>query len=154
MRILDTGEYLTRAVEMLREGAGLVPVPVKGSSMTPFLTEGDIVSLSLPERPPKRGDIVLYQRAGGRWLLHRVMRREADGSCTMLGDAQTGEERGVSPDSILAVAVSVLHKGKRCEPSSLRWRFYATVWPALFRYRKRIFALRSRLKGGSPPRSE
>ena len=85
--ILDTKEYLDTVVELLAQGHRDVTVPVKGSSMVPFLHNGDVVYLNLPERPAKRGDILLYLRPDGRYILHRVVRRRKRG-LLMTGEAQ------------------------------------------------------------------
>lgn len=50
MRILDTKQYLDETVKLLENGAKELPVPVSGFSMAPFLSDGDTVILSLPER--------------------------------------------------------------------------------------------------------
>lgn len=64
MRKFVTQEYLNHAVDLLKNGIDNVPVPVTGYSMAPFLIEGDTVYLSLPDKQVKRGDIILYLRAG------------------------------------------------------------------------------------------
>ena len=88
-RILDTQEYLDTVCQLLQQGETSVAVPVAGGSMVPFLHNGDTVYLDLPDSPVKRGDIVLYTRSYGRYILHRVYRVRRDGSYIMVGDAQT-----------------------------------------------------------------
>lgn len=127
-KIVDTKEYLDMVCGLLREGHTKVPVTVAGSSMTPFLHHGDTVYLNPVQQPPKKGDIVLYTRPGGKYILHRVVEVRRDGSYIMLGDCQTERERIESADSIHGLVVCALHKGQMLTPESPRWRFFATVW--------------------------
>ena len=128
MKTVDTKEYLDVICGLLREGRREVSVPVAGSSMSPFLHHGDTVYLDPVEELPKRGDIVLFTRPSGQYILHRVVKVNADGSYIMLGDAQTQRERIESAASIHGIVVSALHKGKLLTPKSFRWRIFATVW--------------------------
>ena len=128
MRMVDTKQYLDMICGLLREGNREISVPVAGSSMTPFLHHGDMVYLNPVDAPPKRGDIVLYTRPGGQYILHRIVKVNPDGSYIMLGDAQTQRERIESREVIHGVAVSALHIGKQLTPASFRWRFFEKVW--------------------------
>ena len=128
MKTVDTKEYLDVICGLLREGRREVSVPVAGSSMSPFLHHGDTVYLNPVEELPRRGDIVLFTRPSSQYILHRVVKVNADGSYIMLGDAQTQRERIESAASIHGIVVSALHKGKLLTPKSFRWRIFATVW--------------------------
>ena len=127
-KIVDTKEYLDMVCGLLREGHTKVPVTVTGSSMTPFLHHGDTVYLNPVQQPPKKGDIVLYSRPSGKYILHRVVEVRRDGSYIMLGDCQTEREWIESADSIHGLVVCALHKGQMLTPESPRWRFFYTVW--------------------------
>lgn len=97
--------------------------------MTPFLADGrDRVLLKLPETPLKRGDIALYRRTNGSYILHRVVRTDRCGSCYFAGDAQSRIEGPVSAEQVLAVAFLAERKGKRIGPGSFCWDFFATAW--------------------------
>lgn len=144
-KIVDTKEYLDVICQLLTEGHKEVPVTVAGSSMTPFLHHGDTVYLNPRVQPPKKGDIVLYTRPGGQYILHRVVKVNPDGSFIMLGDIQTERERIESVESIHGVAVKALHQGKVLTPRSFRWRFFERIWlhmvplrPAAMRFWKVI----------------
>ena len=106
-----------------------LPLIVTGGSMNPFLIQGrDTVYLSRLERPARRGDILLYQRDNGKYILHRVWRVEKDGTLTIVGDAQTQLERGIRQDQIIAVVTAVIRKGQRMAPGSFWWEFFEKVW--------------------------
>ena len=106
-----------------------LPLVVSGRSMTPFLIDGrDTVYLSRLERPARRGDILLYQRSGGQYVLHRVWKVEKDGTFTMVGDAQTELEPGIREDQIIAIVTFALRKGKAVSPGFFWWVFFEKIW--------------------------
>lgn len=62
---------------------------IAGSSMAPFLCHNrDYIYFTRPERELRRGDMVFYQRDGGRYVMHRIYKIKPDGYY-MVGDAQT-----------------------------------------------------------------
>ena len=127
-KMVDTKEYLDMVRGLLREGHTKVPVTVAGSSMSPFLHHGDTVYLSPLNESPRKGDIVLYTRPSGQYVLHRIVEVRKDGSYIMLGDAQTDREWIESAASIHGVVACALHKGQMLTPDSPRWRLFATAW--------------------------
>lgn len=147
-KVVDTKEYLDMVCELLAEGKTSVPVPVAGSSMTPFLHDGDMVYLDRPEGELKKADIVLYTRPSGQYILHRIVKVNADGSFIMLGDAQTDRERIKSEKQIHGRVVRAVHRGRQIGPDSLRWKFFATVWIWVWPWRRRIMSLVAKLKHG------
>ena len=96
----------------------LFPLTVTGWSMRPLLRHArDVVLLEDPQkRPPRRGDIVLFRRTAGEWVLHRVISRTAAGSLVMNGDAQTWTEL-ISPEQVRGVA-SAVRRGRHVFPCS------------------------------------
>lgn len=145
-RLLDTQAFLDAVCEMLQQGETSVAVPVAGGSMVPFLHNGDTVYLDLPDRPLKRGDIVLYTRSGGRYILHRIYKVNKDGSFLMVGDAQQALEPIPSRERIHALVTSARHKGKMIRPGQPRWWVYQHIWLWLLPYRHLLMALRGKLK--------
>lgn len=105
-----------------------LPLLVSGNSMSPFLVHGrDTVYLTKVSRPLRRGDIVLYRRRSGAYILHRICAVEGD-TFSMVGDAQTQIERRITQEQIFAVASSAVRKGRRQEPGCFWWDFFAKVW--------------------------
>ena len=141
-RILDTQAYLDTICDLLRQGEKSVAIPVAGGSMVPFLHHGDTVYLDLLDSPPKRGDIVLYTRESGRYILHRIYKVNKDGSFVMVGDAQQVLERIESREQIHARVTSARHKGKLNRPGTLRWWAYRYIWLWLLPIRHRLMSLR------------
>lgn len=130
----------------LLEETSAVPLVISGSSMTPFLAPGrDTVYLSKVTAPLKRGDMVLYQRQNGRYILHRVFRADED-TYTMVGDAQTVLETGIRKDQIRAIVIAVRRKGKLLQKGSFWWNFFGNVWIRMVPLRPTIRSIYSFLK--------
>ena len=142
--ILDTEAFLDTVCDLLNQGQTDVAIPVAGGSMVPFLHHGDTVCLNLLDTPPRRGDVVLYRRESGRYILHRISRMNRDGSVIMVGDAQQELELLPSRDMICARVTSAWHQGKLCRPGQLRWWFYARVWLRLRPVRHFLMRLRGK----------
>ena len=124
---LEPEQLMEPLLELLEETEA-VPLVISGSSMTPFLVHGrDTVYLSKVKQPLRRGDMVLYRRDGGSYILHRIFRVEA-GGYTMVGDAQTRLEPGIRQDQVLAVVTAVRRKGKLLQKGSFWWDFFEKVW--------------------------
>lgn len=77
----------------------------RGTSMLPMLREGiDSVRLVSPkQREPLKGEVALYRRRSGAFVLHRIISVEKNGTFTACGDNQGVLERGIPTDSIIAV---------------------------------------------------
>lgn len=144
--IVDTQAFLDTVCQLLREGQRHVAIPVAGGSMVPFLHHGDTVYLDTPDSPLKKGDIVLYTRAGGRYVLHRIQRVLPDGGFVMVGDAQQELELIPNRSQIYARVTAVRHKGKLTGPGSFRWWLYRYVWLWLRPVRHRLMHIVPKLK--------
>ena len=127
VRELDP-QVLMPALLALLEETETVPLVISGSSMTPFLVHGrDAVYLSKVTAPLKRGDMILYRRDSGAYILHRIFRAEGD-TYTLVGDAQTLLEPGIRADQVLAVVTAVRRKGKLLKKGSFWWDFFEKIW--------------------------
>ena len=136
----DTDLYMEKARLLLQAGER-VPLPVQGNSMAPFLVSGrDQVWLEKPQTALKTGDILLYRRTGGAYILHRVCRIRA-GSLTMIGDAHSVREPGIRPEQVLGRVVRIRRKGKLLEKGSLLWEFFAKVWIRMIPVRRPVMKM-------------
>ena len=112
----------------LMDQAESVPLAISGNSMTPFLVhDRDTVFLSKVTRPLKKGDMILYRRKNGRYILHRICRVHPD-CYDLVGDAQTEIESGIRPEQVLAVVNTVRRKGKILKQGSFWWDFFEGFW--------------------------
>lgn len=140
MKILSPEQLIPPLLDLL-EKADCVPLVISGSSMTPFLVHGrDTVYLSKIRQPLKRGDMILYRRDNGNYVLHRIYRADCD-TYTLVGDAQTVPEPGIRPDQVLAVVSAVRRKGTLLQPGSFWWVFFQKVWIRLVPLRPKLLAL-------------
>lgn len=145
VKFLEPEQLIPQLLELL-EVTESVPLVISGSSMTPFLAHGrDTVYLAKIRKPLKRGDMVLYRRDSGNYILHRVYRVEED-SYTMVGDAQTWLETGIRRDQILARVTAVCRKGKLLQKSSFWWMFFEKVWIRMVSLRPALMAGYARMK--------
>ena len=114
-----------------------LPLVISGSSMTPFLVHGrDTVFLARLTRPARRGDMLLYRRHTGAYILHRVYRVQPDGALTVVGDAQTELEPHIAPEQVIAVVTAADRKGRRQQPGCFWWNFFAGPWLTLLPLRR------------------
>jgi len=99
-------------------------LPIRGTSMLPLLVEGrDAVILEKPTGPLTAGDIPLYRRSDGTYVLHRVV--AVEGSAYVLcGDNQTVPEHGITDAAVCAVVTAIERDGKRVELTDPDYRRY------------------------------
>ena len=128
-RVMQPEILLEEYRQLLKdENITALPLVISGNSMSPFLVHGrDTVYLSRLDRPAKRGDVLLYKRDSGAYILHRVYKVGKD-SYTMVGDAQTQLEQGIRQDQIIAIMTSALRKGKLQKKGSFWWEFFEKLW--------------------------
>ena len=129
--------------ELLRQGHG-IRFRARGSSMLPFIRDGDILVIR-PLGPSGifAGDVVFFERPGGGLVAHTVLRTAPGNGETMVevqGDNVGGRAERVASGAVLGRvtgirrngrdislgrwwwrAQSVLTAGPRCLPSFLRW---------------------------------
>ena len=142
--VIDPQELIPQLLELLDE-TDTVPLLISGNSMSPFLIHGrDTVYLSKITEPPQRGDMILYRRDNGRFVLHRVY--EAGETFTMVGDAQTLLEKGIRPDQLLARVTAVSRKGKTLQKGSFWWDFFEKTWIRMLDLRPAARSAYSHLK--------
>lgn len=132
---LPMSEIYPLIEQMITEG-GEAHVTIRGSSMSPFLHDGrdQAVFAPLPPRPIRRGDIVLYQRDGGQFVMHRVYSVDDGGTMTLLGDAQRTLEPGIRPEQLRAFVPRVIRKGKSISCERGLWHRLMTAYMLRIRY--------------------
>lgn len=144
VKVLPPEILMDKLIGLLEETES-VPLVISGGSMVPFLVHGrDSVYLSKVTAPLKRGDMILYRRDNGRYILHRIWRIEKE-SFTMVGDAQTVLEPGIRPDQVLARVTSVRRKGKLLRSGSFWWEFFEKVWIRIVPLRRSLMSAYSHL---------
>ncbi len=109
----DHDEILGLVDAMSQRGA-TVNLPVRGASMFPFIRSGDIVRIE-PRAgiPPRPGEVVLARLAGGRAVVHRVVRWDEKRQRALLrGDSCLRGDGWVSADAIRGRVSERIRRGK------------------------------------------
>lgn len=147
-KIIQNAVLLEEYRKLLQEvdAVEALPLLISGNSMSPFLIHGrDTVYLSRLERPVRRGDMLLYQRRNGSYVLHRVYAVKPEGF-TMVGDAQTVLEKGIEPDQVIAIVTQVVRKNTIITPECFWWKFFERVWIRMIPFRNFFCAAYARVK--------
>lgn len=110
-----------------------VEMTVTGNSMMPlFLDRISVVRLTCPD-DLKTGDIVLYKRNDGHFVLHRIVKVHG-GLYDIVGDNQFAVDRNVSKEDIIALVDGFSRDGKRWQSSD---GLYRVLLP-LLKFTKRV----------------
>ena len=129
---------------LIRESLGQgqsVRFSPRGTSMLPMLRQGrDTVILAPITDRLKAGDIALYQRENGIYVLHRVIEADKDGYF-FCGDNQAQRER-VDHRQLIAHVTGYLRNGREYGLDRLKDRLYCWLWIRFFGLRKYYIALR------------
>jgi hypothetical protein len=108
-------------VDLLRRGEPL-RIKTRGSSMMPFVRDGDtaIVSPALHQNIHV-GDVICYEAPAGKLFVHRVIARAANGFVTK-GDALSVSEI-VHRTAVLGTVIAVERAGRRrqLDSATARW---------------------------------
>ena len=108
-------------------------LPVTGVSMRPTLLPGDSVTLAAVDPAAvRRGDVVLYRRETGAFVLHRVVRTTPD-TLTLCGDGQVALETGLPRTAVIGKAVAGTHGGDAFGEDYLRRTGNARLFSRPFR---------------------
>lgn len=139
IRRVNTDIWLSEIADILKSG-NEAPLTVTGSSMLPFLrNEKDAVLLS-GAKSVRKGDVALYKRENGQYVLHRVTKRKKDG-LYFCGDAQYSLEGPLPETCILAVVVKARWRGKWIGKGHPVWFFFEKIWPNILPIRKILVRL-------------
>jgi signal peptidase I len=87
---------------------------VKGHSMSPFIKDGDVVTISpMSDSSPGFGDVVafIYLRTE-KLVIHRVVRKSRD-ACIIKGENTLESDGLIKKENILGVVTKIERKGKK-----------------------------------------
>ena len=97
------------AFEMLSEGYS-VQIPMTGSSMSPFVRDSDLVTLTPLDRDPVRGEIVAFRRPDSRMIVHRVVAIDS-GKLLLRGDAARVADGWIDAHGVIGRVSAVERSG-------------------------------------------
>lgn len=131
---------LSPLIEEILKNGGTATLTVTGSSMWPMLHHQVSRVRLTPITDLKRGDLPLYRRDNGAFVLHRITDIAEDGSITCCGDNQWHPEKGLRRDQMIAVVESFCRKGKGwVSGNDWKYRLYWRFWLAVRPIRRYIF---------------
>ena len=137
-------ESLIQVILMQLETAKKASLTVTGFSMRPMLHQfKDSVILAPLDGALKRGDIALYRRDDGSYILHRVIWLTPEGYL-FCGDNQAQLE-AVRQDQLIAVVTGYTKNGQQRDLDGLSYHLYRFAMVKLFGLRKCYIWLRRRL---------
>lgn len=117
-----------------------------GSSMLPTIRPGrDGVLLSRADTI-KRGDLLLYVRRDGSFVLHRLVKIKKDGSLVMRGDAQYIDEGGILPKAVVGRVCAIVRGKKEIRTSSLSFQAKGRARRASYPLRRFFHRAKGKLK--------
>lgn len=132
---------------LINDGTDVV-FTVTGNSMSPlwYHRRDSVVLTACDPAALKRGQIPLYKRDDGRYILHRIIKVKKD-TYDMVGDHQTQIERGVPKENVLCVVKAFYRRGKYHSCDEVPYRLYSHIWMFLRPVRGVLFKInRFRLK--------
>ena len=136
-------ESLAEIIQLQLERGGKASLTVTGNSMRPMLmNQRDTVTLITPGTLQK-GDVVLFKRSCGAYVLHRIIKKTQDGYICC-GDNQAIHEP-VCRDQMIAVVDGFVRNGKFYTTATPLYRLYTAVWMRLFSLRRLYYICRRRL---------
>ena len=79
-------------------------------------------------KPLQEGDVVLYRRKNGAYILHRIMRKIEEDTFLVCGDHQWRLEEEIQKEQILAVMQGFLKNGHYVDDNTWWYRIYKIIW--------------------------
>ena len=112
--------------------------PIKGTSMLPLLRTDDVVTIKKIENDIQKGDILLFKRNDGSFILHRVNIIKKD-YYLIVGDHQTKKEK-VLFDQIISKVINYQKKknNKTYYMKGIRYSLYKFI--VKFKFIRFIFS--------------
>ena len=116
-------------IEEVISGGGEFRLYPKGTSMLPLIRQGkDSVVLVKPGLL-SIGDIILYRRKNGQFVLHRIVKIKGD-NLIICGDNQTSLEYGINASSVIAKVKAIYIDETRYEgvTADMGKRYLKKLW--------------------------
>lgn len=137
-------DSLIHVILLQLQNGGRANLIITGCSMRPMLHEHrDSVTLVPAGDRLRKGDVALFQRDNGRYVLHRVIQVQQD-QYQFCGDNQK-ELEPVEHRQVIAVMDSFTRKGKQHTQKECIYRLYSWLMVNGFFLRKYYIRLRRRV---------
>lgn len=116
-----------------------------GTSMLPLLKQGrDLFTIKKKTGRCQKYDVVLYKRPPQSYVLHRVVKVNANGY-VILGDNCLNKEYGIKDEEIIGVMTSFVRNGREYTTSHIGYKVYSRVWYYIYPFRKMLTKLKMKL---------
>jgi signal peptidase len=103
-------QLISLVEELLRAGRG-VRLKVAGSSMFPFIKDGDVVEIEKPGPRLRKGDVLLVRVSGNKYVIHRVVKVYGE-YLYLRGDSQQGLQGPFRRGDVVGRVVAI-YRGRR-----------------------------------------
>ena len=143
---VGSGTLFPIVEELLKSGKH-VEITVTGNSMYPMIRSlrDTVILESASFDEVKKLDIVLVCRRTGKYVLHRLSKKEKH-SFTIIGDRQDFFEKMNPAEDIVIARAIAIRRGSRSIPcASSKWRFIARIWLFLRPLRNMLIILNGQL---------
>lgn len=138
-------DALAEVLNLQLENGGMARLVVTGDSMYPTLRHRkDAVRLIPVTRELKKGDLILYQRESGQYVLHRIVTKPKNGAFICCGDNQW-EREPMETTQVVALVDGFTRGGKSVKESNFGYRLWIAVWVGFFPLRRPLLWLRRSL---------
>ncbi|MFA9466312.1 MAG: hypothetical protein ACERKN_18750 [Velocimicrobium sp.] len=110
-----------------------------GTSMMPLLRQHKdlfVIEKKTDERC-KKYDAVLFKRANGQYVLHRIL-KVRENNYVLCGDHQFQSEYGITDDQILGVMTKVIRDGVIISVTDKKYWWYVHLWCDFFYVRAAV----------------
>lgn len=112
-----------------------------GDSMEPLLFDRDTrVVIKKAEGTLKKGELPVYRRPSGQFVMHRIVRVDEANYYTR-GDNRYGIEK-VPKEWVLGVVTEIYRKDRHIFVTDRSYRFYVTMWGAIYPIRYLLYAIK------------
>lgn len=112
---------MTKRFEDVIAEQGRLVYTSEGNSMYPIIREGDLLIIEAVSSPLKVGDVPLYRRGSGQYVLHRIVGIRK-GRYSTRGDNRAFVEDGITADQIIGVLTGIVRGGKTYPAETLAER--------------------------------
>ena len=137
-------EVLIKEIKrQLSEGRQVV-MCVKGRSMLPFIRGGKDSVVLESAGFVKVGDVLLCEVGAGNYVLHRLIKKEKR-VLVLMGDGNIRGTEHCHASKLCGKAITVIRKGRKCNPDSKSWIFMFRLWRKMLPLRRYILAVYRRL---------
>ncbi len=118
-------ELLPVMEETLSAGC-TVTFTTHGKSMRPILNDGDSVTVKKADKY-KVGDVVLYRKPDGKFVLHRIIGLKKDTVYTQ-GDSLHEKDEPITVDAILGKAIAYVYPQREVKTTEFAYKLYKILY--------------------------